>query len=253
MPGLPVWALGHPLGTVAERIPSLAGVLKWSVSAGIVSAVGEELLQVDAALNPGNSGGPIVDAEGRIVGIASRKLRGEGLGFASPARLVQELMSEEKHARLGGYYGLFLTALLPADVLEQVSSLGIGGIVSLRDRIVLVGALEVPVGARWFSLSQGASEWVAWEALGSWRTRVGYGSWASSLDLGGGLVGFWGSQAVLEEERIRLLRQPEQIRPCLSAGLSVGGTGFRILALPGDSWSYVLGIDSGPLAILGTF
>src|SRR6185503_16893577 len=61
-----VMAVGSPFG------------LKQTVSAGIVSAVGrghmgitdyEDFIQTDAAVNPGNSGGPLVDLEGRVVGI----------------------------------------------------------------------------------------------------------------------------------------------------------------------------------------
>ena len=39
------------------------------------------MIQVDAPLNPGNSGGPIVNTSGEIVGVASRKLRGDNLSF----------------------------------------------------------------------------------------------------------------------------------------------------------------------------
>lgn len=74
--GSDVYALGHPSGLTA------------SVSRGIVSGLrlmsGVTLLQTDAALNSGNSGGPIVDvASGQAVAIVSFKLtETEGLGFA---------------------------------------------------------------------------------------------------------------------------------------------------------------------------
>ena len=80
-----VLAIGNPLGF--ER----------SVSLGVVSAlfrtlptnaggVLEGLLQTDAAVNPGNSGGPLVDAEGRVVGITTAMLAyASGIGFAVPA------------------------------------------------------------------------------------------------------------------------------------------------------------------------
>ena len=70
--GEPVYALGHPLAPY-ERKPMLKGTLQWSVSQGIVSAVGDRLIQVDAPLN--TIGGPIVNASGEIIGVASRKLR----------------------------------------------------------------------------------------------------------------------------------------------------------------------------------
>lgn len=77
-----LWAVGAPLGQG----------LGWSVSAGVVSAVrqgpGYSWLQTDASLNPGNSGGPLFDDQGRVAGVVSWKVAAaglEGLGFGVPA------------------------------------------------------------------------------------------------------------------------------------------------------------------------
>jgi len=79
--GEDVIAVGAPL--------SLA--LSHTVSKGIVSALrsveGRHLIQTDVAVNPGNSGGPLIDSRGRVIGIVSMKLSAsgiEGLGFAIP-------------------------------------------------------------------------------------------------------------------------------------------------------------------------
>ena len=78
--GEEIWVLGSPLG------------LDFSVTKGIVSAIRRvdrvELIQTDAALNPGNSGGPLVSLEdGLVIGIATLKLgAAEGLGFAVSGR-----------------------------------------------------------------------------------------------------------------------------------------------------------------------
>ena len=93
-----VVAVGNPLG--------LAG----SVTAGVVSALGrslpargrttarviEDVIQTDAALNPGNSGGALADAGGRVVGI-NTAVAGIGLGLAVPVnttnnRIIAQLM-----------------------------------------------------------------------------------------------------------------------------------------------------------------
>lgn len=80
-----VVAIGNPLG------------LRWSVTAGVVSAVHRtlrvgpdrwlhNLIQTDAATHPGNSGGPVVTADGRVVGITTLQIAGApGLGFAISA------------------------------------------------------------------------------------------------------------------------------------------------------------------------
>src|SRR5215471_16988497 len=97
-----VVAVGNPLG--------LAG----SVTAGVVSALGrslpagqhgliEDVIQTDAALNPGNSGGALADSRARVVGI-NTAVAGVGLGLAVPVnsttrRIVSALMREGRVRR----------------------------------------------------------------------------------------------------------------------------------------------------------
>ncbi len=95
-----VFAIGSPEG------------LRNSVSMGVVSSVARQLgsddpmvyIQTDAALNPGNSGGPLVDIDGNVVGINTLKLSesgSEGLGFAIPAALVNfDYQSLRKYGRV---------------------------------------------------------------------------------------------------------------------------------------------------------
>jgi S1-C subfamily serine protease len=83
MVGEDVFALGTP-----------AGVLDFSVSKGVVSAVrelgGRRLVQTDASVNAGNSGGPLLDKSGHVIAIVSWKLRPErgyeGIAFGVPAQ-----------------------------------------------------------------------------------------------------------------------------------------------------------------------
>lgn len=86
--GEPVVIVGSPRG------------LGGTVTAGILSSVrdsgdGFKVLQTDAAVNPGNSGGPLVNSKGQAIGVVSFKLRSsEGLNFAIPINYVSGLLNE---------------------------------------------------------------------------------------------------------------------------------------------------------------
>ena len=120
--GEPVIAIGSPFG------------LEQSVTAGIISAKGRlnprvdaELIQTDAAMNPGNSGGPLVDMKGRVLGINtmiySRNGGSQGIGFAVPANtakwVVDKLVSPP-HRIVRGFVGMSM------DNLTEESALRLG-------------------------------------------------------------------------------------------------------------------------------
>jgi S1-C subfamily serine protease len=109
-----VYAIGNPFG------------LTRTLTAGIVSAVGRQIfspnglpveraIQTDAAINHGNSGGPLLDAEGRVIGVTSQIQTGSndansgnvGIGFAIPINTVKDVASQiissgqARHAFLG--------------------------------------------------------------------------------------------------------------------------------------------------------
>ncbi|MGH2743065.1 MAG: S1C family serine protease, partial [Thermoleophilaceae bacterium] len=94
-----VVAVGNPFG------------LDRTATAGIVSAVGREIrapdgfqidhvIQTDAPTNPGNSGGPLLDARGRVIGVNTQIATGGsgrgnvGIGFAVPSNTVREVLPE---------------------------------------------------------------------------------------------------------------------------------------------------------------
>ena len=100
-PGETVIAIGSPLGTFRN-----------SVTVGVISATGrsidtdygytmEEMIQTDAAINQGNSGGPLVNLAGEVIGINTLVIRGSGtsttaeaLGFAVPSSTAQMISQQ---------------------------------------------------------------------------------------------------------------------------------------------------------------
>lgn len=79
--GTSVMALGSPLG--------LGGTVTIGVVSGFRSLGGSDYIQFSAPISPGNSGGPVVDGAGHVVGIVTAKLVGDGvdaLGFAIPVQ-----------------------------------------------------------------------------------------------------------------------------------------------------------------------
>ena len=144
------FASGLPSATVLSSEPVRVGQLvvavgnpygfQSTVSAGVVSALGralrsrrgrliEGIVQHTAPLNPGNSGGPLVDARGRVAGINTAIIAvAQGIGFSVPAPTAHWVLSEIlAHGRVRRVY------------------LGISG----RDRPLdrrLVRALDLPVG-----------------------------------------------------------------------------------------------------------
>ncbi|MBI4616316.1 MAG: serine protease [Planctomycetes bacterium] len=94
--GDPVYAIGNP---------TLAGTdLSFSLSQGIVSFrfrrfEGVPYLQTDVAINPGSSGGPLLDRAGRVVGmIAMQGIDQQGLGFALPVEEMRDVLARAREA-----------------------------------------------------------------------------------------------------------------------------------------------------------
>ncbi len=114
-----VWAIGSPFG------------YDQSVTSGIVSAKNrmrrenghQQMLQTDAAVNPGNSGGPLVDSQGRVVGI-NTAIHGDqfqGISFAVPsevARYVFEQVIEKGYVDFG-VLGAYPAPVYPSDASQM--------------------------------------------------------------------------------------------------------------------------------------
>jgi serine protease Do len=98
-----VVAMGNPFG------------LENNVTVGVISGKGRELaeapfvefLQTDAAIYPGNSGGPLLDLEGRAIGINTAAVPGTQLGFSIPIDRVKEVLPQLREGRVvRGFIGV---------------------------------------------------------------------------------------------------------------------------------------------------
>ena len=108
--GLPAANLGSSdalkVGQLVVAVGSPLGTYSFSVTSGIVSAKGREyvavdgslfsnLIQTDAAINAGNAGGPLADADGKVVGINTVIADGSsGIGFAIPIDIAKPIMAQ---------------------------------------------------------------------------------------------------------------------------------------------------------------
>jgi S1-C subfamily serine protease len=101
--GTPVLVIGHPFALESRINRSLDGLLYWSATQGIISARSDEFVQTDAAVNPGNSGGPMLTCDGHLIGLVTAKLGGEAIGFAVPMAYVDALLA--KVGKEGPYAG----------------------------------------------------------------------------------------------------------------------------------------------------
>ena len=157
-----VIAIGNPQG------------LSQTVTSGIVSALGRSLrarngrmidgvIQTDASLNPGNSGGPLLDSRARVVGVNTAMLAGaQSLCFAVPSDTARWVVSEllrhgqVRRARLGIavqtvalprrsalHHGLTLTSVVSIDEVQAGGPAALAGL-QAGDRIVSIARQPTP-------------------------------------------------------------------------------------------------------------
>src|SRR5216117_77237 len=115
-----VVAIGSPLGfesTVTAGVVSALGRTLRSITGHLVDSV----IQTDAALNPGNSGGPLVDSRGQVIGINTAIIRpAQGICFASPINMAKDILPQlMKYGRVvRGYLGLHVRTV-PLSPVQQ--------------------------------------------------------------------------------------------------------------------------------------
>ncbi|WP_081161756.1 S1C family serine protease [Ensifer aridi] len=141
-------AIGNPLG------------FEWTVTAGVVSALGrsvraatgrllDDVIQTDAALNPGNSGGPLVSSAGEVVGVNTAVIQGaQGIAFAVAANTANFVISEI--LRFGRVRRAFVGVAVDTIALPRRAALraGVSAETSVRLRRVEAGGPADQAGLR---------------------------------------------------------------------------------------------------------
>jgi serine protease Do len=123
-PGELVIAIGSPLG--------FAGAL----STGVVHSIGRQWIYADVRLAPGNSGGPLADASGRVIGINTAVVN--GLGAAIPSATALDFVRNGSRPALG----VTLRPVHLGLMILEVEPEGAAALAGLRPGDVLLGSLE---------------------------------------------------------------------------------------------------------------
>jgi len=121
-----VWALGSPYGLERSLTFGIVSAKSRRSSSRVVGSPYQEYMQTDAAVNPGNSGGPLVNIEGRVVGINAAIFGPafQGISFAIPSAIAREKYEE---LRAKGRVDRAYLGIVPFEVPESVRNrLGLG-------------------------------------------------------------------------------------------------------------------------------
>jgi S1-C subfamily serine protease len=131
-------AIGNPLGLQATVTTGVISALRRTLRAQSGRLI-EEVIQTDALLNPGNSGGALCDGQGRLIGVNTAIVSGaQGLCFAVPAntaqRIVPELMRAGRVRRgwlgIAGQTQALSTALVRRSGLDQTAGVLVASVVT---------------------------------------------------------------------------------------------------------------------------
>lgn len=124
--GEPVVAIGSPFGLDATVTAGIVSALERRIASPNGFAI-DDAIQTDAAINQGNSGGPLLNAQAEVVGVNSQietESGGNvGIGFAVPTSTVREVVSQilESGSVEHAYLGVGVQTI-PADVAEQLGA-----------------------------------------------------------------------------------------------------------------------------------
>jgi serine protease Do len=114
-----VWALGSPYGLDRSLTFGIVSAKSRRSGSHVGASVYQEYLQTDAAVNPGNSGGPLVNIEGQVVGINAAIFGNtyQGISFSIPSALAKERYEQLK---AHGHISRAWLGIIPLDVPNEI-------------------------------------------------------------------------------------------------------------------------------------
>ncbi len=187
MLGRPVVALGHPFPRASRALGARGdGLLRWSISEGIIAAVNDEGVQADMALSDGFAGAPLLDCSGRVLGmVAGAGILSEDVGLAVRIGHVASLVEEAPPS--GDFIGntRFRFGLGGLLLIDQDGRTAAGGYVTVgatffdrlswmnRVGLLMGGAPRDPTD---ISIN---TQRIRWESMVGWRFFVDVGGFAN--------------------------------------------------------------------------
>ncbi len=204
--GQSVLAIGNPLGLDRSMSSGIVSALKREIRAPNGLPI-KEVIQTDTAINRGNSGGPLISAEGRVIGvtaqIATEGAGNIGIAFAIPSSTVKKVFKEIKETGKASHpwLGIFGTTIFPemSEALELKTDTG-----------VMVVSVLTPSPAQKAGLKGAEKIWrfrgTPYEVGGDIITKINKIKVSTMDDLQEAI----GKQRVGEEINIQVLRNNKQ-------------------------------------------
>jgi serine protease Do len=151
--GEEVYAVGFPLGVIVDK----NGLPAPTVTKGIISRLGVklelgkinvELIQFDAAVNPGNSGGPLLNSDGKVIGVVNSGIpSAQNIGFAVPSVYIKTLIEDYSRIASHGYLRKEGEEnLIGCVILEARTAKKFG--INVNQRVALINNLEKELASK---------------------------------------------------------------------------------------------------------
>ena len=183
-------------------------------------------------MNHGSSGGPLIDEQGQVVGIVSRRLGDQGLGFAGRVDAVPAELTARRWpiGAVGGTLAVEGT-LVSQDGADGSLAIGARAEVALRDRVWTSAGAYAPLSGAFAAARFGATTSAVAEGLIGLRQPLGRGPWRIGLDAFAGVTALRTLRSAADDP----LAVTDALVPAWAVGgrMGVRGVALELATLPG--------------------